>query len=83
VCVSMCVCVHVAQWLALSPHSKKALGSNPGRPGPFCVEHVLLVFSSCSPRVLLVPAWVFSGSSGFPHHHKDMHRSLTPVRMDE
>jgi len=23
----------VAQWLALSPHSKKALGSNPGRPG--------------------------------------------------
>jgi len=23
----------VKQWLALSPHSKKALGSNPGRPG--------------------------------------------------
>jgi len=46
-----------------------------------CSPLVLLVFSSCS-RVLLVPAWVSSGSSCFPHHHKDMPRSLTPVRMD-
>jgi len=79
----------VAQWLALSPHSKKALGSNPGRPGRSRSFQVLsvwsllvLVFSSCSPHVLLVSAWVSSGSSGFPHHHKDMHRSLTPARMD-
>jgi len=43
-------------------------------------------FESRSSQVLsvwslhvLVPAWVYSG---FPHHHKDMHRSLTLVRMD-
>ena len=34
----------VAQWLALLPHSKKVLGSIPGRPRPFCVEF------ACSPR---------------------------------
>ncbi|KAF7645271.1 hypothetical protein LDENG_00207150 [Lucifuga dentata] len=33
----------VAQRLALSPHSKKVLGSSP--TGPFCVEF------ACSPRV--------------------------------
>ena len=40
------------------------------------------VLSVWSLHVLLMAAWVSSGSSGFPHHHKDMHRSLTPVRMD-
>ena len=54
----------VAQWLALSPHSKKALGSNPGRSRS---SQVLSVWSL---HVLPVPAWVYSG---FPHHHKDMH----------
>ena len=57
----------VAQWLALSPPSKKALGSNPGRSRSF---QVLSVWSL---HVLPVPAWVYSGYSGFPHHHKDMH----------
>ena len=57
----------VAQWLALLPHSKKALCSNPGNSRSF---QVLSVWSL---HVLLVPAWVYSGYSGFPHHHKDMH----------
>ena len=36
----------VVWWLALSPHSKKALGSNPGWGlESFCVEF------ACSPRV--------------------------------
>jgi len=33
------------------------------------------VRSVWSLHVLLVPAWVYSGYSGFPHH-QDMHRSL-------
>ena len=55
----------VAQWLALSPHSKKALGSHPSRS--------FQVLSVWSLHVLPVPAWVYSGYSGSPHHHKDMH----------
>ncbi|XP_061097717.1 uncharacterized protein LOC133128295 isoform X2 [Conger conger] len=35
----------MAQWVALSPHSKEVLGSNPRRPGPLCAEF------ACSPRV--------------------------------
>src|SRR4029434_9746327 len=31
------------------------------------------VLSVWSLHVLPVPAWVYSGYSGFPHHHKDMH----------
>uniref|UniRef100_A0A0E9Q1H8 Uncharacterized protein n=1 Tax=Anguilla anguilla TaxID=7936 RepID=A0A0E9Q1H8_ANGAN len=34
----------VVQWVALSPHSKKVVGSNLGL-GPFCAEF------ACSPRV--------------------------------
>ncbi|KAJ8269314.1 hypothetical protein COCON_G00119210 [Conger conger] len=35
----------MVQWVALPPHSKEVLGSNPRRPGPLCVEF------ACSPRV--------------------------------
>ncbi|XP_078133121.1 tRNA (adenine(58)-N(1))-methyltransferase catalytic subunit TRMT61A isoform X2 [Sander vitreus] len=42
---------------ALWSHSKKVLGSNPGRSGPFCVEFV------CSPQAS-------SRCSGFRHHQK-------------
>ena len=38
----------VAQWVALSPHSKKGLGLIPGR-----ATRVLSVWSTCSPCVLL------------------------------
>merc|ERR1712082_87877 len=36
----------VTQWLALSPHSKKVLGSNPGRSRSFLCG--LCMFSPCS-----------------------------------
>src|SRR4029434_9039011 len=65
----------VAQWLALSPHSKKALGSHPGPSRSF---QVLSVWSL---HVLPVPAWVYSGYSGFPHHHK--RHALHCVNMNE
>ncbi|KAJ8373282.1 hypothetical protein AAFF_G00266930 [Aldrovandia affinis] len=54
-------------WIALSPHSKKVSGSNPGQ-GPFCVEF------ACSPRVRvgflrpqqLVSAWLRLASGAEP-----------------
>ncbi|KAF7646406.1 hypothetical protein LDENG_00188220 [Lucifuga dentata] len=56
----------VAQWSALLPHSKKVLGLIPrwGRQG----------LSVWSLHVLPVFAWVSSGCSSFPHHHKNMYR---------
>ncbi|XP_061074460.1 sialate:O-sulfotransferase 1-like [Conger conger] len=36
----------MVQWVALPPHSKEVLGSNPRRPGPLCAEF------ACSPREL-------------------------------
>ena len=47
--------------VALSLHSKKVLGWNPGQ-----------AFSVQSLHVLPVSAWVFSGSSGFLPHPKNM-----------
>ncbi|KAJ8256609.1 hypothetical protein COCON_G00187610 [Conger conger] len=35
----------MVQWVALLPHSKEVLGSNPCRPGPLCAEF------ACSPCV--------------------------------
>lgn len=47
----------MAQWLALSPQNKEALGLNPGQPDPFCA--VL----ACSAAFV----WVYSWYSGFLH----------------
>jgi len=47
--------------------------------GPGVESRLFQVLSVWSLHVLLVPVWVSSGYSGFPHHHKDMRRSLTPV----
>ena len=59
----------VAQWLALLPHSKKVLGSNPSwDPGPFCVEF------ACSPRVCVG----FLRVSGFLPPSKDMYVRARP-----
>src|SRR4029434_4403711 len=66
-CVGVLRVLRVSHLLALSPLSKKALGS---RPGPSRLFQVLSVWSL---HGLPVPAWVSSGYSGFPHHHKDMH----------
>ena len=76
--------VTVAQVLALPPHSKKVMGSIPAwgavGSGGQVLPRVhsaqvgyLLGLSVWSLHVLPVPAWVYSGYSGFPHHHKDMH----------
>jgi len=50
--------------------------------GPGFESQSFQALSVWSLHVLLVSAWVYSGHSGFPHHHKDMRRNLTPVRMD-
>ena len=52
----------VVRWLALSPHSKKVVGSYPGWPGR----------SVWSLHVLPVSVWVLSGYSGFLPPTKDM-----------
>ncbi len=59
----------MVQWLALSPHSKKVVGSNPGCPG----------LSVWSLHVLPVSAWVLSGCSGFLPPSKDMQARLIGV----
>src|SRR4029434_1632471 len=41
--------------------------------GPGFESWSFQVLSVLSLHVLPVPAWVYSGYSGFPHHHKDMH----------
>ena len=41
--------------------------------GPGFESRSFQVLSVWSLHVLPVPAWVSSGYSGFPHHHKDMH----------
>uniref|UniRef100_A0A3Q3X2G2 LEM domain-containing protein n=1 Tax=Mola mola TaxID=94237 RepID=A0A3Q3X2G2_MOLML len=51
----------VVQWLALSPRSKKVLGSILGQD-----------VSVWSLHVLPVPTWVFSGYSGFLPHSKNI-----------
>ena len=42
--------------------------------GPWFEPRSFQVLSVWSLHVLPVPAWVSSGYSGFPHHHKDMQR---------
>ena len=70
--------------LALPPHSKKDMGSIPAWAAVGSVGQVLPRVHSAqvgylpglsvwSLHVLPVPAWVYSGYSGFPHHHKDIH----------
>ncbi|XP_060763405.1 protein phosphatase 1F isoform X2 [Neoarius graeffei] len=49
------------EWLALSPHSKKVLGSSPVAGEGLSVRSL---------HVLPVSAWVSSGCSGFPHSPK-------------
>ncbi|XP_056285293.1 uncharacterized protein LOC130203290 isoform X2 [Pseudoliparis swirei] len=60
----------------------KSLGTHGGsvvrtvasqQEGPGFESRSFQVLSVWSLHVLLVSAWVYSGSSGFPHHHKDMH----------
>ena len=51
----------VSWWLALFPHGKRVLGSNPGRG-----------LSVWSLHVLSLLVWVFSRYSGFLQHSKDM-----------
>lgn len=48
----------MVQWLALSPHSKKVLGSNPGQG--ISVQ-----------GLLVLSVWVFPGYSGFLTHSKN------------
>ena len=55
--------VRVAWWLALLPHSKKVLGSNPGGEGTFLCR--VCMFSPCS-------RGVSSRCSGFLPYHKNM-----------
>ena len=60
--ISECLGDTVVRWLALSPHSKKVVGSYPGWPG----------LSVWSLHVLPVSVWVLSGYSGFLPPTKDM-----------
>ncbi|KAG5849616.1 hypothetical protein ANANG_G00112830 [Anguilla anguilla] len=63
----------VAQWLALSPHSKKVVGLNLGL-GPFCAEF------ACSPLVRVRLLRVLR----FPPTLKDTHVRCAPaVALDQ
>ncbi|XP_061646430.1 microcephalin isoform X2 [Phyllopteryx taeniolatus] len=58
----------VNDWLAYPPHSSGDPGSNPAS----------LVWRF---HVLAVPAWIFSGYSGFLPHSKNMHGGILVLKM--
>src|SRR4029434_1789694 len=68
VCVCVCVCHRYGQ------HGGSVVRTFASQQeGPGFESRSFQVLSVWSLHVLPVSAWVYSGYSGFPHHHKDMH----------